>query len=204
MNQNTIKCRSAPRPAQDSLLSWFFQWWLNAQIFYRYEVLTSSIRVAINDFYHVVKPEITQMAMTFLYLQYTRGPDAAIWRSWSKTNLLIERPGINWRCPYILLSSASFFPYFFSRITVPDKSWPFILLVGNYNLAYALLLEQHSFMGRAPHCQPGDLVSKLLCLFCVCWSFHLFRLVFWSFPSSISGSLHKSKISQLGLSMWLK
>lgn len=113
MNQNTIKCRSAPRPAQDSLLSWFFQWWLNAHIFYRYEVLTSSIRVAINDFYHVIKPEITQMAMTFLYLQYTRGPDAAIWRSWSKTNLLIERPGINWRCPYILLSSATFFPYFF-------------------------------------------------------------------------------------------
>lgn len=67
------KVQSALRPAQDALLSCFFQRWLNAQIFYHYEVLTSSIRVAINVFYHIIKPEITHMAMTFLYLQYTKG-----------------------------------------------------------------------------------------------------------------------------------
>lgn len=128
------KVHCALRPAQDSLPSCFFQRWLNAQIFYHHKVLTSSIGVVINDFYHVIKPEITQMAMTFLYLQYTRGTDTVIWRTWSNTNRLIERPGINWKCPYILLSSATFFPVF-SRTTVLDKSWPFIFLVGNYNFA---------------------------------------------------------------------
>lgn len=106
--------------------------------------------MAINDFYHVIKPEITQMAMTFLYLQYTRGTDTAIWRrSWSNTSPLIERPGINWKCPYILLSLATFFPVFFQNycsgqiITLYFPGWPLQLGLWCSNQDSTVLWAEH-------------------------------------------------------------
>ena len=172
--------QSALRPAQDSLLSCVFQRWLNAQIFYHYKVLTFSIGVAINDFYHVIKPEITQMAMTFLYLQYTRGTDTAIWRrSWSNTNPLIERPGINWKCPYTLLSLATSFPVF-SRITVLDKSWPFTFLVGNCNLACGALTGTVQFYG-----QSTSLAASVKLSICLVFTPHSTSLDFHHGPSHL-------------------
>lgn len=140
-------------PPQESFPNCLFQVWLNARIFYHCKILTSSIGVAINDFYHVIKPEITQMAMTFLYLQYTRGRDTAIWRiSWSSTNPLIERSGINWKCPFILFFSQplfSLFFFFFPRTAVLDKLWPFDFLVGNLNLVYGTLTGTEQFHGQS-------------------------------------------------------
>lgn len=154
------------------------------------------------------------MAMTFLCLEYTRGRDAAIWRlRWSSTDPLIERPGINSKCPFILLFLAPFFPclflfFFLSRTTVLDKSWPFDFLVGNLNLVYGALTGTEQFYG-----QNTSLAARRPCfwswtvhLFCICSSLHLPRLMSWSFLSTLSKIriIQKSRDSCLVFVEWLK